>query len=377
MNPSLLTLADFYRAFPKVELHYHLLGGVRLATMLDLAHKYGVALSEREAKCYYRAHQAETGESRGGIDALTLLYRLMREPADYVRVLREVAADAHACGVRYLETFWNPSDTELAYEVVTAALLSAIDQVRAELGLVIRLIPSINREKSPEEAVAMVEAMLAHPHPGVPGIGIDYREGNAPVEQFWKAYRLARQGGLKLTAHCSEFGLHWRNVETGVELIGLDRIDHGYTIVENPALAARYAASGIPFTVIPSNTFYYRQWPDVRQWREQHPIRQMARLGLSIIPGTDDWHIHDTDAANCYRVMVEEFGFDLDSLRHMLALGVRASWMNEADKTACASAWLAEFDALRARLQAEPVIPAEQLIRYRPRAIYPTQGEGA
>ncbi len=375
MKPDSLSLADFYRLIPKVELHYHLLGGVRLATMLDLARKYAVPLTERDAKCYYRAHQAETGEARGGIAALECLYGLMREADDYARVLEEVAEDAHACAVRYLELFWNPSDTVPATADVVAALASAIARVEARFGMRVRLIASINREKSPEAAAAMVREVALLAHPLVIGVGIDYREENASIERFWKAYRLAAAAGLRLTGHCSEFGLHWRNVETGVELIGLDRIDHGYTIVDNPELAARYALEGVPFTVVPSNTWYLRQWPEHAEWRRRHPIRAMGQLGLSIVPATDDWHIHATDAANCYRTLVEDFGFDLDSLRAMLEVSVRASWLPEQDKARLGDAWLAEFDALRARLAFEPDIDEAWRITYRPRFAVSAEGQ--
>ena len=212
MNSTYISLDQFYDQFPKADLHYHLLGGVRLETMRFFANKYDYELTEQEAKCYYRAHQHETGIVKGGIEALTLLYDLMREPEDYYRVLVEVAEDAHACGVRYIETFWNPSDTNLSYQCVTETLAAAIEVVEQEMGLVIRLIPSINREKSPEVAVQMVNEMIAFPHPYVLGLGIDYKEHNAPVENFWKAYSIAKEHGYKLTAHCSEFSLHWRNV---------------------------------------------------------------------------------------------------------------------------------------------------------------------
>ncbi|MGF1687952.1 adenosine deaminase [Photobacterium japonica] len=364
MASDTLSLSAFYHQFPKADLHYHLLGGVRLETMLAFAHKYGVDLAEDEAKCYYRAHQEQGGIIKGGIEALTFLYQLMREPEDYARVLHEVAEDAHACGVRYIETFWNPSDTSLTYAEVTDSLAHAIDDVQTRLGLVIRLIPSINREKSPEDAVDMVNAMIRYPHPYVLGIGIDYKEHNAPVEHFWKAYALAKQHDLRLTAHCSEFGLHWRNVETGIALIQVDRIDHGYTIIDNPDLTARYAEQGIPFTVIPSNTYYFKQWPDHARWAMNHPIRTMAKAGLNIIPCTDDWHIHDTTSANCYRVMVEDFGFDLDSLRQMLINSIEASWMPTDTKQQWVTEWTAEFDRLRRTLAAEPMIPANKHIHY-------------
>ncbi|WP_198650105.1 amidohydrolase family protein [Zobellella maritima] len=164
---SPVSFTEFLHRFPKVDIHYHLLGGVRLSTMQDLARQYGVPLPEAEAKSYYRAYQSGTGERRGGIAALHFLYTLLRRPEDYYRVAREVAEDAHATGIRYIETFWNPSDVSMPYRQANEALTRACDDVEREreLGLVMRLIPSINREKSPEEAVAMVEAMIAAPIP--------------------------------------------------------------------------------------------------------------------------------------------------------------------------------------------------------------------
>jgi len=360
-----LSLDDFYRQIPKADIHYHLLGGVRLNTMCDFAKKYNVALTEEDAKAYYRAYQQPGMKRKGGIDALTFLYQIMREPADYQRVILEVAEDAQQVGLRYIETFWNPSDTHLPYSELNKILVEAADTAEQLFGVIIRFIPSINREKTPEIAVDMVKTLIQYPHPYVLGIGIDYREENAPVEHFWKAYSLAMDHDLKLTAHCSEFGLHWRNVETGIELINCERIDHGYTIIDNPELTQKYAQLGIPFTVIPSNTYYLKQWPDKQQWRTQHPIREMAKAGLNIIPCTDDWHIHATNSANCYRVLVEEFGFDLDSLRAILANTIDACWVAQRQKDQWKNLWLSEFDQLRNKLVTEPSIKEDHRIRYR------------
>lgn len=361
-----LSLHDFLARFPKAELHYHLLGGVRLHTMLDLAKKYAVALTEQEAKSYYRQYAQETGVVKGGIAALNFLYPLLRETVDYERIAREILDDAKATGVRYVEFFWNPSDTALSYPEVTDTLCQVFDEYETQQDINAFLIPSINREKSPEEAVAMVEAMIAYPHPRVLGIGIDYREDNAPIELFWKAYRLAEQHGLHLTGHCSEFGLHWRNVETGLDLIALERIDHGYTVVENPELMARCVREQIPFTVVPSNTFFLKKWPDHEQWRQNHPIRTMAAAGMNIIPATDDWHMHATNGFECYRVMVEEFGFDLDGVRQLMLNGIHAAWQPEEVKERMATRWSQEFDQLRSQLAKEPDIDSERHIAYPP-----------
>lgn len=359
-----LSLDDFYQQIPKADIHYHLLGGVRLQTMCDFAKKYNVTLTDEDAKAYYRAYQQPGMKRKGGIDALTFLYQIMREPADYQRVILEVAEDAQHVGLRYIETFWNPSDTTLPYNQLNPVMIKSADLAEQLFGVIIRFIPSINREKAPEVAVEMVETLIQYPHPYVLGIGIDYRENNAPIEHFWKAYALAQSNGLRLTGHCSEFGLHWRNVETGIELINCERIDHGYTIIDNPELTKKYAAQGIPFTVIPSNTYYLKLWPDKNEWRTKHPIRAMAKAGLNIIPCTDDWHIHATNSANCYRVLVEEFGFDLDSLRIILMNTIDACWVNQTQKKQWKTLWLSEFDQLRDRLISEPIIEDDQRLRY-------------
>lgn len=349
-----LTLPEFLRKMPKAELHYHLLGGVRMNTMLDLAKKYDVQLTEKDAKSYYRAFAHENEVMKGGIAALNFLYPLLRETVDYERVAYEILEDAKNTGVRYVEFFWNPNDTEIPYPEVTLTLAKIFEQAEREWNISAYLIPSINREKTPEEAVEMVEWIINFPHPRVLGIGIDYREDNAPIENFWKAYRLAQQNNLHLTGHCSEFGLHWRNVETGLDLIGLERIDHGYTVTENRALMARCAKEGIPFTVVPSNTFFLKKWPKHDEWQINHPIRQMAKAGMTIIPATDDWHMHDTNGQKCYQVMVEDFGFDLDGIRLCIENGINAAWQPEEIKEQWRQEWLTEFDRLRAQLIEEP-----------------------
>lgn len=362
---SQLTLTEFINLMPKADIHYHLLGGVRLQTMMELAEKYNYPLSLTEAKTYYRAYQSESGASKGGIAALTFLYDLMQEAEDYYRVVLEVAEDAHECGVRYVETFWNPSDTHLPYHAINEALVAAIDDAYAKWGIVVRLIPAINRQKSPETAVAMVKDMIHSLHPYALGIGIDYQEKNAPAEHFWKAYQLAREHGYKLTAHCSEFGLHWRNVEAAVELLKVDRIDHGYSIVDNLKLAQKYAAQQIPFTVVPSNTYFLNKWPKHEDWCQKHPIRKMAKVGLQIIPSTDDWYMHNTTTTKCYQTMVESFGFDVMSLKTFMLNSLQASWLPSAQKNEWMKAWSEEFDALYVNLEEQAKQKADNQIEYR------------
>jgi adenosine deaminase len=255
--------------------------------------------------------------------------------------------------VRHAEIFWNPTgaarDTGIPYAVGADAILAAFDDAKHDHGVSALLIPSIDREATPEEAAEMVGWMMAHRRDRIVGLGIDYRENDGPPEAFWKAYRAASHAGFRLTAHAGEFGCHWRNVETAIDLLGVERIDHGYTVLDNPALARRCAERGIVFTVVPTNSYYLRTLPPER-WALDHPIRRMPGVGLLIHPNTDDPPLHRVDPERCWRMMVEDFGFDLDDLRRFMLNGILGAFIPEDDKRGLAATFAAEYDRLRAEL---------------------------
>jgi adenosine deaminase len=199
----------------------------------------------------------------------------------------------------------------------------------------------------------MVGWMCAHRRERIIGLGIDYRENDGPPEAFWKAYRMAKQAGFRLTAHAGEFGCHWRNIETSLDLLGVERIDHGYTVLDNPALARRCAERGIVFTVVPTNSYYLRTLPPDR-WAADHPIRRMPAAGLLIHPNTDDPPLHRVDPARCWAMMVEDFGFDLDDLRRFMLNGIHGAFIDQADKRGLAATFATEYARLRAELDAAP-----------------------
>jgi adenosine deaminase len=345
-----LDLPQFLRLMPKAELHCHLLGTVRYETFLDLAQRAGAPLARAEIDAFY----ARGEKPVGAIVVLRALDQyLLRAPDDLYRITREYLADAASHGVRYSEFFWNPTGTArvsgIGYERAQGAIVRAIKDAERDHAIVARLIPSIDREAEPAAAVEMVDWVIAHRVPEVVGIGIDYRETNHPPENFWKAYRAARRAGLKTTAHAGEFGLDWTNIETAVELLEVDRIDHGYTVIDNPDLARRCAERGIVFTVVPTNTYYLRTLKPER-WALDHPIRRMPSMGIRIHPNTDDPTLHRVTPTGAWHMMMKDFGFGLDDLREFLLNGLDGAWVDETTRRRWRQEWVAEFDALRGRI---------------------------
>lgn len=341
-------LTDFLRAIPKAELHCHLLGSVRQATFTELAARARAPLTGEEIVAFYTRGEKPVGVLRvlRALDAW-----LLRTPDDLHRIAYEYLQDAAAHNVLHAEFFWNPTGTVresgMRYGEAQAGITRAMADARTDFGIGSKLIAAIDREASPAEALQMVEWVIAHRHPEVAGIGIDYREVDRPPELFAHAYAKARLAGLKTTAHAGEFGMPWTNVRTAVEDLKVDRIDHGYTIVDNPDFARRCAERGIVFTVVPTNSYYLRTLAPQR-WALDHPIRQMPGLGLRIHPNTDDPTLHHVDPTRAWQLMVEAFGFGLDDLRGFMLNGIDAAWVDASQQRQWRKDWAARFDSLRA-----------------------------
>ncbi|WP_137896778.1 adenosine deaminase [Ramlibacter sp. 2FC] len=350
--PTFLAPSDplygFLLRLPKVELHCHLLGTVRRDTFSDLVRRAGASISEAEIEAFYTRGEKPVGVLRV-LRALDV--ELIRSADDLHRLTYEYLQDAAAHGVRYAEFFWNPTGTArmsgLAYPQALQGIVRAIADAQADHGITGRLIAAIDREAPPEAAVEMVRWVTEHRREEVLGIGIDYREVDHPPEWFAEAYALARRAGLKTTAHAGEFGMPWTNVRTAVELLKVDRIDHGYTVVDAPEFAQRCAEAGIVFTVVPTNSYYLRSLPPER-WAQEHPIRRMPALGLRIHPNTDDPTLHQVTPTQAWGMMLRDFGFGLDELRGFMLNGLDAAWIDEATRRAWRADFTARFDALRA-----------------------------
>lgn len=346
-----LTLEQFVRALPKVELHCHLFGAVRRQTFSDLAVQSGNQVSPEEVDAFYTRGEKPVGVLRvlRALDA-----HLIQGPSDLYRITYEYLQDVHAHGVRYSEFFWNPTGTVrvsgISYASAQAAIVLAIRDALRDFGVIGRLLPSIDREASPAEALAMVQWMCEHRQPEVIGIGMDYRENDRPPELFEEAYRAARQAGFKTTAHAGEFGMPWHNVNTAIELLKVDRIDHGYTVVDNPALLQQCIARDLIFTVVPTNSYYLRTLAPER-WALDHPIRAMVHAGLRVHPNTDDPTLHLVTPTGAW-MMMTQFGFGVDDMRQFMLNGIDAAWIDEDLRRQWRQEWTVTFDTLRQRLMA-------------------------
>ena len=351
------SLDTFLHAIPKVELHCHLFGTVRHDKFVALNRRAGAPLADDEIEGFYTRGEKPVGVLRvlRALDA-----QLVRSADDLHQLTFEYLEDAAAHNVRYSEFFWNPTGTVhasgIAYRAAQDAIVRAIHDAQGRFGITGRLIAAIDREASPQAAVEMVEWVTTHRCDEVIGIGIDYREVDRPPELFVQAYRDARAAGLKTTAHAGEFGMPWTNVRTALDLLKVDRIDHGYTVVDQPDFARECAERGVLFTVVPTNSYYLRTLPPER-WALDHPIRRMPGLGLRIHPNTDDPTLHKVTPTQAWAMMAHDFGFGIDDLAGFMHNGLDGAWIDDTTRRQWRAQWSAEFAALRAQHQPDEITP--------------------
>jgi adenosine deaminase len=350
LTPIPRALNDFFQSIPKLELHCHLLGAVRRDTFADLARRAKAPIPADEIEAFYTRGEKPVGVLRvlRALDAW-----LLRTPEDLQRITREYLLDADAHNVRYAEFFWNPTGTVratgMAYADAQAGIVRGIREAEAACGILGRLIAAIDREAEPADAVQVARWMTEHRCDELIGLGIDYREVDRPPELFAQAYALARQAGFRSTAHAGEFGMPWTNVRTALDVLQVDRIDHGYTVVDAPDFAARCAERGIVFTVVPTNSHYLRTLAPER-WALDHPIRRMPGLGLKVHPNTDDPTLHHVTPTGAWAAMHLDFGFSLDELRGFMLNGLDGAWIDAATRQRWRAQFCAQFDAARTAL---------------------------
>ena len=335
------------RRMPKAELHLHLEGAVDAATFAELAANHGLELPAHEQV----ADLYEYDSLADFLLVYSLVCRSIQEEADFRRVTYECLARCADSGARYVELFFSPEshfETGVDYPTMLAGVLAGMADAKAERGLESNLIPAINRELGPARAVEFVEMVAAHPHPQIIGVGLDFNEIGFPSEDYVDAFRAAAEHGLHRTSHAGEVGPA-DNVRAAIDLLGCERIDHGYHVIDDPELVARCAQSQIAFTVCPTTTGYTTVWRDLSA--EDHAIKQMADAGLKMMVNSDDPAMFVSDLGNEYVRLHREMGLSLDTLKEMALNGIDAAWIDDTTKAEWRTDWSAEIDTLYATLE--------------------------
>lgn len=276
-------MREFIANLPKAELHVHLEGTLEPQMLFTLAQRNGIELpyaTEAEVLAAYDFHDLPS--------FLTIYYRAMdvlREPQDFYDLTWAYFERAAAQKLLYCEPFFDPqahTSRGVSFETVIDGISSAQRDAADRLGVESNLIMCFLRDMSAESAAEHLE--LARPHfDKIIGVGLDSDERNNPPAKFAATFAAARDAGLKLTMHCDvhQEGTH-EHIDQCLNLIDVDRIDHGINILDRAELIETVAGRGIGLTICPiSNRF-------VVQNLTGDEIRKFLELGIKATVNSDD-----------------------------------------------------------------------------------------
>ena len=341
-----MDMHTFLKAIPKVSLHLHLEGTVKASTFVELAKKHGVELPVGTNP----DDPYDYPDIYGVLTIYNLVGHSMRDHDDFRRITYETLEEAHEHGVRYREMFWSPMDhlqVGVPYETAVDGVIQGIHDARTDFGIECRLIADINRMRPPEDGLEMVELVVAHRRDELIGIGLDYAEAEHPPEKFWKAFHLAGSHGLHRTAHACE-DAPARNVETCLDLLGVERIDHGYHVLGDDRLVQRCVDEGVVFTCCPVAT----AWVYFDGELANHPIKEMAARSLKIMLDCDGPPMFKTTPSNDYIVAADNMGFGPADFREFVMNGIDGTWLDDPTKGRMRREWGEEISALIAEVEA-------------------------
>ncbi len=320
---SIATLAEI-SALPKLELHIHLEGTIDPAIVVALANELGEPLPRPLDALY------ETHDLSAFLATLDWVCSLVRSPAQAALIAENYGRYCAQQNILYAEVIVNPTHWKgLGYQQLLPALSAAFDKVQQQHGVDIRLLPSILRQQSRAEALMLVQWMGNARVPRIIGLSIDGNEKAAgrTGDRFAPAYALARELGFGLTSHAGESS-GADGVRDVLELLKVDRIDHGIRVIEDAALTAKLAQSGITLNVCLSSnvTLLYGSI-------DKHPFKALRAAGVAMTLNTDDPVVLKTDLNRELAWAAEQLQYDLPTMADLQRQAVKAAFCDGATKT--------------------------------------------
>jgi adenosine deaminase len=233
-------------------------------------------------------------------------------------------------------------------------MIDGLRAAKTDLKVSCLLIPSIDRGLvSSSEAVEMVQEVLDDRRDEVVGIGLDGPERAGPAERFVDAYQLAGRHGLKRTAHVCEDNQTLAEAPPANylkcrDLLGCDRLDHGYNLLADEDMIRQARADGLYFTGCPVTSV------KKNLIRRKASLRTMAEAGLRVTLNTDDPTMFHTDIGDSYLSLDDSWDYGPDMAQMFSLNGVAASWLGEAEKASLWREFEQEIAALRAHTSTLP-----------------------
>jgi len=340
-----MSLRDFVREMPKVELHVHLEGSIAPATLLTLAQRNGVALPADDAaglREFYRFTDFDHF-----IQVYIAISKCLQTLDDFALIAYEFGVEMARQRIRYAEVTFTPhtsvANTGLPFREILGALNEGRRRAGEEFGVQFQWVLDIVRD-DPDSRFQVAEWASSAIDQGVVGFGLGGTEKGHPPEWFADAYDVAREAGLHSVPHAGEVAGP-ESVWGAIRALGAERLGHGVRSVEDPALVEYLMEHQVPLEVCPTSNLCLGVYSSYGE----HPIRWLWDRGIYVTVNSDDPPMFNTNLVGEYQALAEHLGFDDADLARLSLNAIEASFLPAETKAELAMTFQSEFAELRSR----------------------------
>jgi len=332
------SLYEVLRQMPKVDLHRHLEGSLRLSTLTQLAQEYQIILPAyhtEELRPFVQIINDPPGY-RNFLDKFLILRRFYKSPEAIFRLTEEAIADAAADNVCYLELRFSPqalaTPNGFALDSVTDWVIAATHKAAAVHDIQVGLIVTLLRHEELATAARVAHIALDRRDKGIVALDLAGDEYHFPPEPFAGIFRDARQEGLGITIHAGEW-VGPASVRGAVEALGAERLGHGVRVIEDPSTLALVRERNITLEVCLTSNIQTGVVSDI----EHHPLPRLMAAGLRTTINTDDPSVSDIELTKEYEIAIEKLGLDYATLCQQIIRGAEAAFLPPPQKAALVS----------------------------------------
>jgi adenosine deaminase len=323
---------QFFQRLPKVELHRHLEGSLRLKTLLDVARAHGLNLADTgRLRSLVEINAEEPYNFENFLSKFKTLRLFYRTPEIIGRIAREAVLDAAQDNVRYIELRFTPVALSEAQGFSLAEVMDWViegaAEARKEANITTALIISLNRHESPRLADQIVALALDRREKGIFGLDLAGNEAGFPALPFAEIFREARKAGLHTTVHAGEWG-GAENVKEAILHHQAERIGHGIRVMEDLSVVELARERGITFEVCVTSNYQSGVVPAL----SVHPLLRMLAAGLNVTLNTDDPSISKIDLTHEYHTACQDLGLPVERLYDLVLRGGNAAFLPENER---------------------------------------------
>jgi len=334
---------------PKVDLHRHLEGSLRLSTLMEIARRHSIPLElhlgTAELEPLIRFTVSEAADFHRFLARFRLLRLFYTSEEAIRRMAYEAVADAALDHVRYLELRFNPAALAQAQgfqlEEVIEWVLEGVEQALHEFDIQVRMILTIVRGEDPELAWQIARLAVAYRSRGVVALDLAGDELQASARDLFPIFRWAREQGLFLTVHAGEVGPP-ANIRHAILIMGAHRIGHGIQAIHDVEVLRLLHERNIPLEICPTSNL---QTGAVAGFH-YHPLPDLYRLGLKVTLNTDDPSISDTTLTDEYLFAMAGMGLQWKDLLRILENAVEAAFLGPEERQALAQRLRKEIQSI-------------------------------